>query len=85
MRVLLTSAALTLLAMHAFADSVSGTILAFDRVANIIVLDDKTIWTIPADFALPENLVAGDDILIDYKSNGDNGVGVYMSITRVDG
>jgi hypothetical protein len=70
------------LALPAFADSTGGTVIAFDRVENVIVLDDKTIWYIPTTVALPEDLVAGDEILIDYISNGDNGVGSYRSITR---
>ncbi|MDG1861965.1 MAG: hypothetical protein P8J02_01900 [Yoonia sp.] len=85
MRVLLISSALALLAAPAFADNVTGAILAYDRVAHIIVLDDKTIWEIPADFELPADLMAGESISIEYRSNDDNGVGKYMSITRVDG
>ena len=49
MRVILAILALVSPTVPAFADQVVGTILAFDRVDHIIVLDDKTIWTIAAD------------------------------------
>ena len=84
MRQLLLATALTALAMPAFADGSQGTVVAFDRVANVIVLDDHSIWEVPATLALPEDLVAGDKIIISYQSNGDNGVGKYLSITRAD-
>ena len=84
MRLLLVSAALATFALPAFADDTSGTVVAYDRVAHVIVLDDNSVWTVPADFALPDNLVAGDRIVIDYQSNGDNGVGKYLSITRAE-
>jgi hypothetical protein len=65
------------------ADSTSGKIVAFDRVSAVIVLDDKTVWTIiPADLPLPENLKAGDAITIEFHSNGDNGYDYIISITR---
>ncbi len=67
----------------ALADSTSGTIVAYDRLANIIVLDDKTIWEIvPKDLPLPADLRAGDVIVIDFVSAGDSGVGKINSITR---
>jgi len=75
-----------LAASPAVADNTTGTILAFDRVDLVLVLDDKTIWNIvPADLALPENLKAGDEITIDFHTNGDNGVDFINSITRVNG
>jgi hypothetical protein len=85
MRLLLISAALTAFALPALADDTTGTVVAYDRVSHVIVLDDRSIWEVPADFALPTDLIAGDRILIDYQSNGDNGVGKFLSITRVEG
>lgn len=82
MRVLLTSAALLLTALPAFADETSGTVLAYDRVAHVIVLNDKTVWELPDDLTLPDDLVAGDAITIDFQTAGDNGVGKINSITR---
>lgn len=81
MRVLLTSAAL-LAALPAFADETSGTVLAYDRVAHVLVLDDKTVWSLPGDLILPDDLVAGDTITIEFETAGDNGVGKINSITR---
>jgi hypothetical protein len=85
MRPLLLSAALTVFALPALADETTGTVVAYDRVSHVIVLDDRSIWTVPADFPLPEDLMAGERILIDFQSNGDNGVGKYLSITRAEG
>ena len=85
MRLLALAAALTAIALPAVADSTSGTILAFDRVERIIVMTDKTVWELPQGLELPEKLMAGDRITIDFDSNGDSGVGSYNSITRDDG
>ena len=43
MRVILAVLALISSTVPAFADQVVATVLAFDRVDHIIVLDDKTI------------------------------------------
>jgi hypothetical protein len=78
-------AALVLLvtAVPALADSVKGSILAFDRVARVIVLDDKTVWPLgPAEIEMPGDLKAGDVIVIEFKSEGDSGLGKVISITR---
>ena len=85
MRLLALATALTVTALPAFADSTSGTILAFDRVERIIVMTDKTVWELPQSLELPEKLMAGDKITIDFDSNGDSGVGSYNSITRDEG
>ncbi|MBO28402.1 MAG: hypothetical protein CML61_06535 [Rhodobacteraceae bacterium] len=61
------------LATPAFADMTSGTILAYDRLANVIVLTDKTHWTLHPDALVPADLKAGDKITIDFVSDGDNG------------
>ena len=82
--VFLAACALALVATPVAADSVTGTILAFDRVARVIVLDDKSVWPIvPKDFPIPDDLVAGEKIRIDYVSNGDNGIGRVAAIVRV--
>ena len=77
--------AFALLATPALADSTTGTVLAFDRVDMILVMDDKTVWELPDTLELPEDLKAGDVITIDWDSNGDSGVGSYNSITRSEG
>lgn len=82
MRKFLSAIALITIAAPAFADEVTGVVLAFDRVDHIIVLDDKTVWTFPADFALPENLLAGDNIRIEFQGAAENGIGKILSVTR---
>ena len=80
---LLSLSCLLLAASAALADSTGGTIVAYDRLANVIVLDDNTIWEIvPKDLPLPADLKAGDNIVIDFVSAGDSGVGKINSITR---
>ncbi len=70
----------------ALADSTTGEILAYDRLANVIILNDKTVWEIvPKDLPLPADLKQGDKITIDFFTNGDSGVGKINSISRVGG
>ena len=87
MRLLKSLALLAVLAATpAHADSTTGTVVAFDRVDLVLVLEDKTIWEIvPADLALPDDLKAGDEITIDFESAGESGVGKINSITRTGG
>lgn len=84
MRVLLSAVTIAFLAAPAFADQVSGSVLAYDRVNHIIILDDKTVWSIPADFSLPENLLAGDNITIEFKGAAEDGIGPILTIVRSD-
>lgn len=84
MRILL-AAALLATATPALADETSGVIVAFDRVANVLVLEDSTVWTLSAALALPENLVAGEKVHIVYTSEGDNGVKSVDAVHRMDG
>ena len=98
MRLLKPLALLAVLAATpAHADSTTGTVVAFDRVDLVLVLEDKTIWEIvPADLALPgevgiglelvaDDLKAGDEITMDFESAGESGVGKINSITRTGG
>lgn len=80
-RLLITS--LILAAAPAFADDLSGTVIAYDRVAQVIVLDDKSVLTIPNPEIIPEGLVAGDTITVEFKSDGDNGFGTFFSIKKM--
>lgn len=65
----------------AFADSVVGEIVAYDRKANRIVLEDKTIWTLEgSDVEVPPDLKAGDRVEIDFESEGDEGISKIDSI-----
>jgi len=82
MRVILAVLALIFSTVPAFTDQVVATILAFDRVDHIIVLDDKTIWTIAADLVLSDGLAAGDSITIDFQRAAENGIGKILMIAR---
>jgi len=81
--VIVSSALLLIQPSHA-TDIVESTVLAYDRVANIIVLKDKTMW--PLDLLttdLPVDLLAGDKIEIRYQSNEDDGIQTIHSIVRL--
>ena len=80
MRSLIAAALLAATAAPALADSTQGTILAYDRVANVIVLDDKTVWSLETLKTIPEGLKAGDVITIQFTSNADNGWGKINAI-----
>ena len=71
-----------LLATSAQADEVTGKILAFDRVASVIVMQDKSVFNMPDPAVIPAELQAGDTVKIVFKNEGDNGVTKVMSITR---
>ena len=81
MRTALIAALLSAAAFPALADSVSGEVLAFDRVANLIVLDDKTVWSLETLADTPEELAAGKIVTIEYTSNADNGWQKLNSVT----
>ena len=75
--------ALVVVSAPAFADEVTSKVLAFDRVANIIVLEDKTVFNVTKPEIIPEGLIAGDTIKIDFKNDGDNGVTAIFSISKL--
>ncbi|MCU9849072.1 hypothetical protein OEZ60_13775 [Defluviimonas sp. WL0024] len=74
-----------LLATAATADETTGTILAFDRVDRVIVLEDKTVWQFDEKTELAPDLVAGDTVRIIYTGAADSGIGPIASILRADG
>ncbi|SNR81789.1 hypothetical protein [Puniceibacterium sediminis] len=80
MRAALIASLLAVSAVPAFADSTSGTVVAFDRKANVLVLDDKTVWSLETLKSVPEDLKSGDVIMIDFTSNADNGWGKINAI-----
>lgn len=85
MRKLLLSAAFGLAAFPVLADQSEGTILAFDRLAHVIVLTDHTVWNLPATLPVPEGLVQGDQVLFEFDSGGENGMVKIKSVVRVNG
>jgi len=71
----------SLLATSALADTTGGVVVAYDRVAHVLVLDDKTVWDLtPAGNLVPEGLSAGNHVTIEYDSAGDSGVGKITAI-----
>ena len=72
---------LALMSSSAFADSTSGKVLAYDRKAQLIVLEDKTVWSLEgSEAAAPEDLKAGDEVEIDFESEGEDGISKIESI-----
>ena len=68
-------------AAPALADDVTSTVTAYDRVANVVVLADKSVFDLSiATDSIPPTLSAGDRITIDFKGDED-GVSAINSIT----
>jgi hypothetical protein len=73
------------IATPVLADETTGEILAFDRVARVIVLTDNTVWQLGEATMTSDDLGAGDEVTIVFTSAGDSGVGSISSVTRVEG
>ena len=73
MRTHLVAALLASVAAPAFADETEGLVFAYDRVDHVLVMKDMTVWTLPSELLVPVDLGAGDRVLIDFTSDGDNG------------
>ena len=64
-------------------DSSNGTILAFDRKANTLVLSDRTVWPLELlKTPLAAELKAGDQVMILYESDED-GISSIQSVQLV--
>ncbi|MHA3980090.1 hypothetical protein ACW9UR_20630 [Halovulum sp. GXIMD14794] len=81
MRVLL-AAALLAVASPALADYTSGTVAGFDSRTNTLTLTDQTVWMLPKTTAVPEALTSGDRVIINFRSNADNGWDKVYGIER---
>lgn len=84
MRLSFLALSLATLAAPALADDTTGTIVAFDRVDKVIVLEDKTTWIFDDKTELSPDLVAGDVVQIIYTGAADSGIGPIASILRVN-
>lgn len=84
-RHLLAAVPLALLAVPALADETTGTIIAYDRVAKVIVMEDRTVFQLSDKTELSADLVAGDKVRIVYAGAGDSGIGAVQSVIRTDG
>jgi hypothetical protein len=63
------------------ADTVVGEVLTFDPATQVLVLDDKSSWSLKdGGIAAPDGLAAGQTVTIDFNTNGDNGFGKINSI-----
>jgi len=76
------TSAVVLSAVPAFADSVKSTVVAYDRVANRLVLSDNSVYLFdPAGVEMPDSLTAGDEVEIDFDSSEEEGIEKINSIT----
>ncbi len=63
-------------------DILQGTILAFDRKANVLVFNDRSVFPLEKlQGSAPPDLKAGDRVEIKYDSNEDDGITAIFSIT----
>ena len=63
------------------ADTATGTIIAYDRKAQVIVMDDKSVWSLRGkDTPVPADLKAGDKVQIEAESAGEDGYGKITEI-----
>jgi hypothetical protein len=62
------------------ADIIEGTVLAFDRRENVVVLTDRTVWRLELSKSpVPSALTFGDRIRIEYDSD-EEGVSLIYGI-----
>ena len=67
-----------------FADSVTSLVVAYDRVANRVVLEDNTVFSFdPAGVEIPITLSAGDEVTITFQSSEEEGIEQIDSIVIV--
>lgn len=85
MRFLLAATLAFAAAAPAYADEVSGTIVAYDRLDNLIVLDDKSVWALASSALVPADLKAGDRITLTFTSSGENGANAATKLERTNG
>ncbi len=58
-------------------ESAEGTVLAFDRHANLLVLADKSVWPLAGlEPGPPSGLGAGDKVRIEYHTDKDGKINV---------
>lgn len=69
--------------LPAFADETEGHVLAYDRQAHVLVLTDLTIWELPNTVLVPADLGAGDRVLLEYETAGEDGLTGIDLLTRL--
>ena len=77
------AAALLLAAAPALADETTGEIIAYDRLANVIVMKDKTVWELGPELLVPSDLAAGDRVRLVYETAGEDGLTKIDALERL--
>ena len=81
---LILALGLVAVAAPALADEVEGTVLAHDRVAHRVVMNDRSIYEYNAETTeLPRAILAGDRIKITYRG-GEDGIEAIQKIEIVE-
>ncbi|NNE87470.1 MAG: hypothetical protein HKN27_05280 [Silicimonas sp.] len=83
MRKTLIAALAAFAALPVYADETEGLVQAYDRVAGVLVLTDKTVWALPAGVTVPDDFGRGDRVLIDYETAGEDGLVSIDKLTRL--
>ena len=66
------------------ADELENTVLAYDRKAGLIVLSDRSVIPLAnLQGEIPEDLVAGERILVRFESNEDDGIHTVHDVQRL--
>ncbi|MGP6088553.1 hypothetical protein [Antarctobacter jejuensis] len=83
MRILATAAFAALVASPLMADETSGLVQSWTPKTHTLVLNDKTVWTLPADLMIPADLGIGDRIVLDYETAGEDGLVKIEALLRI--
>lgn len=67
----------------AAADTVTDRVFTFDPVKKMLVMQDRTVWSLKDLAEMPAGLKSGDRVTIDFKSDGDNGPTKVLAVRTV--
>lgn len=75
-------ATISAMASASFSDTISGKIIAYDRKAEVVVMEDRSVYSL-ADYDAPvlAELQAGDIVKIETTGEGEDGYGLVTEIT----
>ena len=70
------------MASVSFADTVTGKVVAYDRKAQVVVMEDRSIYSL-ANYDAPilSELEAGDTVKIETTGEGEDGYGLVTEVT----
>ncbi|MCE0505304.1 hypothetical protein LR948_08075 [Roseivivax sp. GX 12232] len=77
------AALLALAPLAAFADQTQGTIATYDPEKRLLVLTDKTVWSLETLETAPV-LAPGQKVAILYTSDADNGWKTINAVSIVE-